>query len=99
MNLHIVSLVSGFLGCFFVIYSFICQLIIIYKTKNADGTSWGLISCQILTSVLFCLSAGINVYLDGIMNLPFLVANGVLFLLFILIAYLKIKYTNDSVIF
>lgn len=92
ISLKIFSLILGFLGCFFVVFSFICQLYEICKTKNADGTSWGLIISQILTCFLLGTSAGINVYLDGIINLPFLVANASLLFLFFIMIYLKIIY-------
>ena len=98
MRLELISLISGFFGCCFVIVSFIFQLYEIYKTKNAKGTSWGLIVNQILTCMLFGLSAGINVYLSGVINLPFLVANTTLLLLFFVMSYLKIIYTNNEII-
>lgn len=92
LDLKLLSLILGFLGCFFVVYSFICQLYEIYKTKNADGTSWGLIIFQLITCLLLGSSAAINVYIDGIINLPFLIANGSLFFLFIVMGFFKIKY-------
>jgi uncharacterized protein with PQ loop repeat len=95
IDLNILSLILGFLGCFFVVFSFICQLYEIYKTKNADGTSWGLIISQLLTCLLLGSSAGINVYLDGMINLPFLVANASLFLLFLVMVYFKILYKRN----
>ena len=95
IDLKIFSLILGFLGCFFLVLSFIFQLYKIYKTKNAEGTSWGLIISQILTCLLLGSSAGINVYLDGIINLPFLVANGSLFMLFLVMSYFKILYDKN----
>lgn len=94
MNLEVLSLIFGFIGCFFLVFSFICQLYEIYKKKNADGTSWGLIISQVFTSLLLGSSAGINVYLDGIINLPFLIANGSLLILFFIMIYLKCKYNG-----
>tara|TARA_B100001093_G_C26411111_1_gene835616 strand:+ start:306 stop:593 length:288 start_codon:yes stop_codon:yes gene_type:complete len=91
-ELELFSIILGFLGCFFLILSFIFQLYKIYESKSAEGTSWGLIISQILTCLLLGSSAGINVYLDGIINLPFLVANGSLFILFLVMSYLKIIY-------
>ena len=72
--------------------SFVFQLYDIYKTKTAKGTTWGLIVSQLITCLLLSCSAGINIYLDGILNLPFFLANGSLFLLFIVMSYLKFKY-------
>lgn len=94
MDLKTLSLIFGFIGCFFVVFSFICQLYEIYKKKSADGTSWGLIISQVFTCLLLGSSAGINVYLDGIVNLPFLIANGSLFILFLIMIYLKCKYNG-----
>ena len=94
MDLETLSLIFGFIGCFFVVFSFICQLYEIYKKKSADGTSWGLIISQVFTCLLLGSSAGINVYLDGIVNLPFLIANGSLFILFLIMIYLKCKYNG-----
>lgn len=94
-DLKLFSIILGFIGCFFVVFSFVCQLYEIYKTKNADGTSWGLIISQILTCLFLGTSAGINVYLDGIINLPFLVANVSLFLLFLFMVYFKIIYKRN----
>ena len=70
--LNIISLTLGFIGCVFVIVSFICQLYEIYRTKNADGTSWGLILAQIITCLDFGSSAAINIYVGVLINLPFL---------------------------
>lgn len=92
LDLKLLSLILGFIGCFFLVYSFICQLYEIYKTKNADGTTWGLIIFQAITCLLLGLSAAINVYIDGIINLPFLIANGSLFFLFLVMGFLKMKY-------
>ena len=91
-NLAIISLSLGFMGCFFVIFSFLCQLYQIYKTKNAQGTSWGLIISQIITCFSLGSSAGINVYLGGLVNIPFLVANSILFILFMIMSYMKYNY-------
>ena len=97
-NLSFISLVCGFIGCFCVIGSFLSQLYDIYKRKDASGTSWGLIIMQMLTCILFSLSAGINIYLGGIINLPFLLANIILLFLFIIMVYLKIKYKQTNLI-
>ena len=91
-SIAIISLTLGFIGCFFVIFSFICQLYTIYKTKDARGTSWGLILSQIITCLSFGSSAAINVYLGGLINIPFLIANSILFALFIIMSYMKYKY-------
>ena len=91
-DLQILSLIFGFIGCIFLVMSFVFQLYDIYKTKTAKGTTWGLIVSQLITCLLLSCSAGINVYLDGILNLPFFLANGSLFLLFIVMSYLKFKY-------
>ena len=91
-DLQILSLIFGFIGCIFLVMSFVFQLYDIYKTKTAKGTTWGLMVSQLITCLLLSCSAGINVYLDGILNLPFFLANGSLFLLFIVMSYLKFKY-------
>ena len=93
-NLSIISLILGFIGGTCLILSFVSQLYTIYTTKNTNGTSWGLILFQILTCFALGSSASINVYLDGIINLPFAISNGALILLFILMAYLK--YQNEK---
>ena len=98
MNLQNISLILGFVGCFFVIFSFVCQLYEIYKKKSAKGTSWGMIFCQIFTCLTLGASAAINIYLDGILNLPFLIANLSLLLLFFVMIYLKIKYDKQEVL-
>ena len=94
-NLSIISLSFGFIGCLFVILSFCFQLFKIYKSKNASGTSWGLIYSQIITSISFAISSSINIYLDGIVNLPFLAANVILLLLFFVMAFMKYNYDNN----
>ena len=94
-NLSIISLSFGFIVCVFVILSFCFQLYKIYKSKNASGTSWGLIYSQIITSISFAVSSSINIYLDGIVNLPFLAANVILLLLFFVMAFMKYKYDNN----
>ncbi len=92
MNLGIISLIFGFIGCLFVVLSFCFQLYKIYKSKNASGTSWGLILSQIITSISFAISSYINMYLDGIVNLPFFAANITLLFLFFIMAFMKYKY-------
>ena len=95
-NLAIISLALGFMGCFFVIFSFMCQLYQIYRSKNAKGTSWGLIISQIITCIAFGTSAGINVYLGGMINMPFLAANSILFILFLVMSYMKYNYDSKD---
>jgi len=96
MNLPGISLFLGFTGCFFVIFSFMFQLYEIYKNKSAKGTSWGMITCQIFTCFFLGTSAAINIYIDGILHLPFLIANTTLLFLFFVMIYLKQKYDKDS---
>ena len=96
-NLNSISLFSGFLGSFFVISSFLFQLKKICDSKDAEGTSWGLLINQLFTSICFSISAGINFFLTGILNLPFLVCNIFLFLLFIVMCILKVKYKKTVV--
>ena len=91
-ELKLVSLILGLIGCFFIILSFSCQLYEICKKKTAKGTTWGLIISQVITCILLGSSAAINIYLDGIINLPFLIANSSLLVLFIIMIYLKLIY-------
>ena len=99
ISLETISLTFGFIGCFFVILSFLFQLHQIYKKKCASGTTWGLILSQIVTCILFGSSAGINIYLDGFINLPFFVSNVVLLVLFIVMSYMKYIYSKkDNVV-
>tara|TARA_B110000008_G_C16686221_1_gene450827 strand:+ start:224 stop:511 length:288 start_codon:yes stop_codon:yes gene_type:complete len=95
MNWPFISLILGFTGCFFLISSFVFQLYEICKTKSAKGTSWGMIWCQIFTCFCLGTSAAINVYIDGILNVPFLIANTSLLFLFFVMAYLKKKYDKE----
>ena len=92
LDLKLITLILGFSGCFFVIFSFLCQLHKIYQQKSAKGTSWGLLISQVITCLLLGSSAAINIYLDGIINLPFLIANVSLFFLFLVMIYFKIIY-------
>ena len=96
MNLEYVSLTCGFIGCFFVILSFLFQLHQIYKKKSAKGTTWGLILSQIITCILFGSSAAINIYLKGYINLPFFISNAVLLILFFVMAYMKYIYSQQN---
>jgi len=91
-NFNIISLVFGFLGCFGIIVSFMAQLKSIYNSMDASGTSWGLIVLQIIASCCLGISSGINTYFDGISNLPFLVTNLVVILLFIIMCYMKCTF-------
>jgi uncharacterized protein with PQ loop repeat len=91
-TINVISLIFGFIGCVSVIFAFIYQLNEIYKSKNAKGTSWGLIMAQIITCLAFGSSAAINVYLGGLLNIPFLIANTILFILFLLMSYMKYSY-------
>ena len=93
-DLSKISLILGFIGCVCLILSFVAQLYTMYTTKNSIGTSWGLILFQFLTSLSLGSSASINVYLDGILNLPFALSNGVLIFIFILMGYFK--YNNEK---
>lgn len=95
-KLENISLILGYCGVFFVIISFICQLYQIYKAKNAQGTSWGLIGAQIISCILLVASAGINVNLVGIINLPFLVSNSSLLFLFLIMSYMKLTYDKSN---
>ena len=95
--LEVSTLTLGFAGCLGIIVSFIAQLHTIYKTKDATGTSWGLIILQLFASTCLAISSGINIYKDGIANLPFLVTNISVLFLFIIMSYMKYTYNNLSI--
>ena len=93
--LEYISLTFGLLGVFCNIV-FLFQLHQIYTNKCASGTTWGLILSQIVTCILFGSSAGINIYLEGFINLPFFVSNAVLLVLFIVMSYMKCIYSKND---
>ena len=94
-NLYISSLVLGFIGCIGIIVSFIAQLRSMYINRDPHGTSWGLIILQILASLFLGISSSINIYVDGISSLPFLVTNITVMLLFFVMSYFKCKFSNE----
>ena len=94
-NLYISSLVLGFIGCIGIIVSFIAQLRSMYINKDPNGTSWGLIILQIFASLFLGISSSINIYVDGISSLPFLVTNITVMILFFVMSYFKCKFTNE----
>ena len=83
------SLIFSFTGCAFVVISFLYQLHKIYKTKNSSGTSWGLIIPQIIASFFLSIGAGINVYLKGLLNIPFLILNIAVTIISVIMLYFK----------
>tara|TARA_E500000178_G_C16410069_1_gene482606 strand:- start:227 stop:529 length:303 start_codon:yes stop_codon:yes gene_type:complete len=95
MSLEIWSLITGFLGCVGIAISFVMQLCEIYKKKDGSGTSWGMIILQLLASICLATSSSINIYVDGISNVPFLITNLMVIILFIVIAFLKVKYKSE----
>ena len=95
-NFGIISLVLGFTGCFGIVVSFMAQLKSIYTTRNATGTSWGLIILQLFASFCLGISSGINTYFEGISNLPFLVTNVLVVILFIIMCYMKCTFPTPS---
>jgi uncharacterized protein with PQ loop repeat len=94
MTFEIWSLITGFLGCIGIAGSFVTQLYDIYKKKDGSGTSWGLIILQLFASVCLAISSSINIYIDGISNVPFLVTNIMVIILFIIISVLKVHYKS-----
>lgn len=86
------SLAFGFLGCLGIAISFVMQLKEIYKKKDGSGTSWGMIILQLFASICLVISSSINIYTDGISNVPFLITNILVIILFVIIAFLKVKY-------
>ena len=92
MDLNVISITLGLVGCVSLISAFACQLNEIRKSRDAKGTSWGLIGAQIITCLAFGSSAAINVRLGGMINMPFLVANVILFALFLIMAYMKYQF-------
>lgn len=94
MSLEIWSLITGFLGCIGIAISFVMQLYEIYKKKDGSGTSWGMIILQLLASICLATSSSINIYVDGVSNVPFLITNLMVIILFIVIAFLKVKYKS-----
>ena len=91
-QLETISLFFSFIGGAFVVISFLYQLYKIFITQNSTGTSWGLIIPQIIASVFLSIGAGINVYLKGILNTPFLILNIAVTIISIVMLYLKCKF-------
>ena len=96
MVLEIWSLITGFFGCIGIAISFVMQLLDIYRKKDGSGTSWGMIILQLFASICLAISSSINIYVDGISNVPFLVTNIMVIILFIIIAFLKVKYKSTT---
>jgi len=86
------SLFFGFLSCIFILISFIIQLNEIYKKKNAIMTTWTMIITQLFACFCGVLCASINIHTYGMSNLPFLITNLLIFILFTIISYLKKKF-------
>ena len=76
----------GYLGATCLTISLIPQLVHTIKTKRVSDISYGFISLQILTCILFLIY--------GIMLLekPLIIANGVVFVQLLIFLGLKIKY-------
>ena len=76
----------GYCGAACLTISLIPQLVHTIKTKRVSDISYGFISLQILTCVLFLIY--------GIMLLekPLIIANGVVFIQLLIFLGLKIKY-------
>jgi len=76
----------GYLGATCLTISLIPQLIHTIKTKRVSDISYGFISLQILTCVLFLIY--------GVMLLenPLIIANGVVLVQLLIFLGLKIKY-------
>ena len=97
MNSNTISLIFGFTGCFFLSVSFLPQLVKSYKDTTGETNSYGFLFLEIIASISLLVSSVINMNLFGITSLPFVIANGFVLLLCLIMLFLKFKYRNNQI--
>lgn len=97
MNLNTISLIFGFTGCFFLSVSFLPQLIKSYNDKSGETNSYGFLFLEIIASTTLSISSVINMNKFGITSLPFVIANGFVLLICLIMLFLKFKYRNNQI--
>jgi MtN3 and saliva related transmembrane protein len=82
----------GYAGAFFISISLIPQIIHIYKNKNADSISVTCIALGIISSIIM-FSYGILIN-----KFPIIISNGMVFLFYLIILFLKYFYSYNHLI-
>jgi MtN3 and saliva related transmembrane protein len=80
----------GYAGAFFISINLIPQILHIYKNKNADSISVTSIVLGIISSILM-LTYGFFIF-----KLPIIISNGVIFLFYCIILFLKYLYSYNA---
>ena len=86
MKSTIVAETFGYLGAACLTITLIPQLVHTIKTKKVSDISYGFITLQILTCILFLI------YGIMLIEKPIIIANGTVFIQLFIFLYLKIKY-------
>lgn len=92
VNFLIISLIFGMLSATFVTLGFTYESYKVYISKSSETLSWGSLGLQLLSATSGAICAGINIYISGIENLPFLITNSVILLNLIALIIMKHKY-------
>ena len=90
--LVIISLVFGMTSAVFVILGFSYESYKVFKSKSSETLSWGSLLLQVVAAVSGAICAGMNCFLSGIENLPFLLTNSSILLNLIALIVMKKIY-------
>ena len=92
--LVIISLVFGMTSAVFVILGFTYESYKVFKSKSNETLSWGSLLLQVVAAVSGAICAGMNCFLSGIENLPFLLTNSGILLNLLALIVMKYKYNS-----
>ena len=92
MNLLIISLCFGLISCFFVIWGFSYETYQVYKSKSSETLTLGSLALQVVSAACGAVCAGINIYISGIENVPFVITNTGILINLILLIIMKCKF-------
>ena len=95
MDLLYISLLFGLLSCVFVTGGFSYETYHVYKSKTSETLTTGSLILQILATTSGAICAGLNIYLSGIENLPFLLTNCGILINLILLVIMKYKFKDN----
>ncbi len=78
----------GYLGGFFIMLSFIPQVIKSYKTKKVDDISTGLAIASVIGGIFW------EIYGFMVNSMPLIIMNGIFCILVVILLVLKLKYNK-----
>ena len=97
MYLGTISLIFGPISIVTILSGFSYMTYSLYKTSKGETLSWCSLYLQTTSTICGAICAGVNMYISGIQNIPFLITNVGILLNLLVLFVLKRQITGNVI--